>query len=109
MNMLSQVDKEILTNKDFHTLVTVRRRVTWSFLLLLLGFYLVYGLLSAYAPEILAQPVFAGGVVPVGVMMGYGILALIFILTLVYVWIANSYFAPLERKIIAAVTAGKKQ
>lgn len=33
--------------------------------------------------------------------MGYAILALTFILTLAYVWLANSYFEPLERKIMA--------
>ena len=107
MHMLSQADKEILTNKDFQKLVAVRRWVTWSFLLLLLSMYLVFGFLSAYAPEVLARPVFAGGVVPVGIAMGYGILTMIFIITLVYVWIANSYFAPLERKVIAAIAARK--
>jgi len=109
MHMLSQADKEILVNKDFQKLVMVRRRVSWSFLIFLLGLYLVFGLLSAYAPEVLARPVFTGGVVPVGIAMGYGILTMIFIITLVYVWIANSYFAPLKRKIIAAVAARKKQ
>jgi len=108
MLMLSQRDKEILTNQDFHKLVTVRRRVSWSFLLVLLGLYLAFGLLSAYSPGVLAQPVFSGGIVPFGVAMGYGILTLTFIFTLCYVWIANSYFVPLERKIIATIVAGKE-
>ena len=99
--MLSQTNKEILTNKNFHKLVSVRRRVSWSFLLVLLGSYLTYGLLSAYFPSFLARPVFSDGIVPVGIAMGYAILALTFILTLLYVWLANSYFEPLERKIIA--------
>ena len=99
--MLSQTNKEILANKDFHELVSVRRRVSWSFLLFLLGSYLVFGLMSIYSPAFLARPVFNGGVVPVGIVMGYAILALTFILTLVYVWLANSYFEPLEIKIMA--------
>jgi len=89
--------------------VKVRSRVSWSFLLVLLSLYLAFGLLSAYSPEVLARPVFTGGVVPFGVAMGYGILAMTFTITLVYVWIANSYFVPLERKIIATIVAGKKQ
>ncbi len=101
--MLSQADKEILANKNYHKLVAVRRWVSWSFLLVLLGLYLVYGLLSAYSPSFLARPVFSDGVVPIGIAMGYMILALTFILTLVYVWIANSFFEPLEKKIIAEV------
>ena len=105
--MLSQRDKEILTNKDFQKLMTIRRWVSWSFLLLLLGLYLAFGLLSVYFPEVLARPVFAGGVVPFGVVMGYGILSMIFIATLVYVLIANRYLTPLKRKVIAA--AGKEQ
>ena len=99
--MLSQADKEILINQDFRKLVTVRRWVSWSFLIVLLGLYLAYGLLSVYAPAFLARPVFSDGIVPFGVVMGYAILALTFTLTLVYVWVANSYFEPLEKKIIA--------
>ena len=101
--MLSQTDKEILSNKNFHKLVAVRRWVSWLFLLVLLGSYLAFGLLSVYLPSFLARPVFAGGIVPLGIVMGYAILALSFIITLVYVWIANSYFEPLERKIVNEV------
>ncbi len=97
--MLSQTDKEILTNKDFRKLVTVRSRVSWSFLTVLLGLYLAFGLMSVYAPTILARPVFSDGIVPTGIVMGYAILAITFLFTLVYVWLANNLFEPLERKI----------
>jgi len=97
--MLSQSDKEILKNKDFQKLVSVRRRISWSFLLVLLGLYLVFGLMSVYTPAVLARPVLDGGVIPVGIVMGYAILFLTFFLTLVYVRIANRFFEPLERKI----------
>ena len=99
--MHSQTQKAILTNNNFHKLVSMRRRVSWSFLLVLLSSYLAFGLLSVYAPSFLARPVFAHGVVPVGIVLGYAILALTFILTLVYVLLANRYFEPLERKIMA--------
>ncbi len=99
--MLSQTDKEILKNKDFHKLVAARRGVSWLFLLLLLGSYLAFGLMSVYSPLVLARPFFSDGVVPTGIVMGYSILGFSFILTLVYVWLANSYFEPLERKILA--------
>jgi uncharacterized membrane protein (DUF485 family) len=99
--MLLQTNKKILSNKNFHKLVSARRRVSWSFLLVLLGSYLAFGLMSVYSPSVLARPVFSDGVIPIGIVMGYAILALTFILTLVYVWLANSYFEPLERKIMA--------
>lgn len=92
-----------MQNKDFQKLVSVRRRIAWSFLLVLLGLYLVFGLMSVYTPAVLARPVFNGGVVPVGIVMGYAILFLTFFLTLVYVWIANNFFEPLERKIAGNV------
>ena len=101
--MLSQTNKEILTNKDFLKLVRVRRRISWVFLLVLLGLYLAFGLMSVYSPAVLARPVFSDGVVPMGIVMGYGILGLTFILTLVYVWLANSFFEPLERKIAGEI------
>jgi len=97
------MEKQVLENRDFQKLVSVRRRVSWSFLLTLLGLYLAFGLMSVHTPEILAAPVVQGSIVPFGLVMGYGILALTFITTLVYVWIANSYFAPLEKKIVAEI------
>jgi uncharacterized membrane protein (DUF485 family) len=101
--MISTMKKQVLENRDFQKLVSVRRWVAWSFLLTLLGFYLAFGLMMVYTPEILAAPVGAGGIVPFGVVMGYGILTLTFIITLVYVWIANGFFAPLEKKIVAEI------
>ena len=88
--MLSQADKEILCNKNFQRLVAVRRWVAWSFLLLLLGLYLAFGLLSVYSPAFLARPVFADGVVPFGVIMGYGILATTFMCGLRIVFLNRS-------------------
>src|SRR5210317_1923129 len=101
--MISTMKQQVLENRDFQKLVSVRRRVAWSFLLTLLGLYLAFGLMMVYTPEILAAPVGAGGIVPFGIVMGYGILTLTFIITLVYVWIANGYFAPLEKKIVAVI------
>jgi uncharacterized membrane protein (DUF485 family) len=56
-----------------------------------------------FIPSNPASPVFSDGVVPAGVAMGYLILALTFIFMLVYVWIANGFFEPLEKKIIAGL------
>lgn len=103
--MLSNIDKKILSNPDFQKLVHVRRWISIAMLLVLLSLYLAFGLMSVYWPAVLAQPVFAGGVVPVGIAMGYGILSMIFIFTLIYVWIANSYFTPMEKKVIAGIGA----
>ncbi len=99
--MLTQSVKKILQNKDFQRLICVRRRLSWSLLLILLGLYLAYGVLTVYYPAFLARPVFIGGIVPVGIAFGYGILLLAFVFTLVYVAIANSLFENLTRKIRA--------
>jgi uncharacterized membrane protein (DUF485 family) len=105
--MISTTEKQVLENQDFQKLVSVRRWVSWSFLLTLLGLYLAFGVMSVYTPGVLAAPVFAGSVIPFGVVMGYGILALTFITTMIYVWIANNFFAPLEKKIMAGIGGGQ--
>ena len=97
----SQVDQEILRNADFHRLVAARRQVSWSLLLVLLGLYLVFGLLSVHFPAFLAMTPLRDGIVPMGIFLGYAILALTFVFMLVYVWIANSYLEPLEKKVLA--------
>ena len=98
-----------MKNKDFRRLVRVRRWVSNTFLLFLLALYLLFSLLSVYAPEVLAEPVFSNGVVPFGIVLGYAILAMIFILTLVYVRLANHFFEPLEKNVMASIKRGLKR
>lgn len=98
--MLPQADRDILENADFHRLVALRRRVSWSLLLALLVLYLLFALLSVHFPTFLARPFFADGIVPMGIFLGYAILALTFLFMLAYVWIANSILEPLEKKIV---------
>jgi len=107
--MLSEADKRVLMNREFQKLVRVRRWISASFMLLLLGLYLLFSLLSAYAPQVLARPLLNGGTVPVGIALGYAILALIFILTLVYVWLANNVFEPLEKSVRRSVREGQER
>ena len=104
--MNSNMGKLVLDNQDFQRLVKVRRWISWTFLLLLLGLYLAFGMMSVYTPAVLAKPITEGSIVPFGIVMGYGILALTFITTLIYVWVANNYFAPLEKKIMAGIGEG---
>jgi len=108
-SMLLTVDKQVLSNPDFRKLVRSRRWLSTSFLLLLLGLYLIFSLLSVYAPTVLAQPLLTDGVVPFGIFMGYAILALTFILSLIYIWVANHVFEPLEKKIMAAIVTGTEK
>ena len=70
-------------------------------LLVLLGLYLVFGLLSVHFPGFLAKVLFRDGIVPVGIVLGYAILALTFVFMLVYVSIANWFLEPLEKKVRA--------
>jgi uncharacterized membrane protein (DUF485 family) len=101
--MLSQSDKEILLHPEFHRLVRSRRWLSWTLLLVLLGGYFAYGALSIYAPQWLAMPAFEGGIVPNGVVMGYAILALTIVFTVVYVRVANHRFETLSARVRADV------
>ena len=52
--------------------------------------YMAFILLGAFAPGLMAQPVKAGGTMTVAMVLGFGIIALGFVLTCVYAISANA-------------------
>ena len=80
----------------------VRRRATLSWTLSAIVCVMFYGfiLLIAFAPGVLTAPIAAGSVIPVGMLIGVGIIVVCCLLTGVYVYQANQTFDPLFSDIV---------
>ncbi len=77
------------------------KRTHRSFVLPMAAFFLVwyfvYVLLSSFAPEFMAQPVF--GLINVGLLMGLGQFVTTFVITMWYVSFANKKLDPISTEI----------
>ena len=62
--------------------------------------YFGFTLMIAFTPDILTQPIAADSVIPVGMLMGVGVIFASCILTGIYVYIANQTFDPIVNEIV---------
>lgn len=91
--------QKIQKNPKYTELVRKRSMVGWSLSLLMLVIYFGFILTIAYAPKFLGTPL-GSGVMTVGIPIGLAVIISAFVLTGIYVAIANSTYDDLTRKIV---------
>lgn len=79
---------ELLDDPAFRRLLRQRNRWRWGLSGLLIGIYLVYGVLGVYLPEAYAAPL-GNSSLPSGLVAGLSIILLTIVLSMIYVRIAN--------------------
>jgi uncharacterized membrane protein (DUF485 family) len=91
---------KILKNPKY--LQPVRQRDTFAWVLSAIVCVMYFGfiLMIAFAPEILTQPIAADSVIPLGMLMGVGVIVVSCILTGIYVYRANQTFDPIVQEIV---------
>ncbi len=86
----------------FQELVRRRSRFAWTLSWIMLLIYQGFILLVAFAKGFLATPI--AGVITIGIPIGLGVIISAFLLTGIYVWVANSRFDEMTRELIKEVT-----
>lgn len=95
---------KIQSNPKYHRLVKERDTLAWTLTVLVLVIYFGFILLVAFAPAFLTQPISATSVIPVGMLVGVGVIVASVVLTGIYVYRANNTFDPLIHEIITEAT-----
>lgn len=93
----------IQQDPNFQALVAKRQRFAWTLSILMLGLYLAFILLIAFAPGWLGTPLSEGSSVTRGIPVGIGLILSAFVLTGIYVFRANGEFDELNQKILKGV------
>ncbi|MGN5133669.1 DUF485 domain-containing protein [Aeromonas veronii] len=93
----------IQQDPNFQELVAKRQRFAWALSALMLGLYLAFILLIAFAPDWLGTPLSEGSTITRGIPMGVGLILSSFVLTGIYVFRANGEFDELNQKILKGV------
>ena len=81
-------EAEILRNPEFQKLLKHRSRWRWGFSIGLVGSYFAYIVAGIYIPETYAVP-FAGSAGPGGGVLGYLLIALSIVWSVIYVRVIN--------------------
>lgn len=98
--MSSPMASKIQDNPKYHQLVRQRDALAWSLSAIVCAIYFGFILMIAFTPGFLTQPISANSVIPVGMLIGVGVIVASCLLTAVYVNRANSAFDPLTHEII---------
>lgn len=91
---------KILKNPKYMQLVKQRDTLAWTLSALVCVMYFGFILMIAFAPDILTEPIAADSVIPLGMLIGVGVIVLSCVLTGVYVYRANQTFDPIVNEIV---------
>ena len=94
----------ILSNPAYRQLIKQRDSLSWLLTACVLVLYFGFVLMVALAPEILTAPIAEGSVIPMGILMGVGVIVASIILTAIYVRRANHTFDPMIAAIMQEAT-----
>lgn len=92
--------QNILDNPKFAELIQKRSAFQWTLSIIMLVIYFGFILIVAFGKGFLAQPLFAGGVMTVGIPVGVAVILSAFALCGIYVRRANGEFDELNRQLL---------
>jgi len=81
--------QRIADDPRYRRLVRARGRFGWLLSAIMVAAYVGFVLLVAFDKAFLAQPILAGGVTSLGILVGFGLILLAIVLTGLYVARAN--------------------
>ncbi len=90
----------ILNNPVYRQLIHQRDSLAWILSACVLVLFYGFILAIAFAPEFLTQPISATSVIPVGVIVGVGVILASIALTAIYVQQANNKFDPMIEELM---------
>ncbi len=98
--MGSRLEKKIINNQDFKSLVRKKSYVSWLLSAITLLTYFSFILLVAFFPEVLGHKISDESIITIGIPIGVSIILLAFASTGIYVFIANKEFDQIEKIIL---------
>jgi uncharacterized membrane protein (DUF485 family) len=98
--MSELITAKILKNPKYLQLVKQRDTFAWTLSAIVCVMYFGFTLMIAFTPDILTQPIAADSVIPLGMLIGVGVIVVSCILTGVYVYRANQTFDPIVNEIV---------
>lgn len=98
--MSELIASKIQSNPKYLQLVKQRDTLAWTLSGLVCVMYFGFTLMIAFAPGVLTAPIAADSVIPLGMLIGVGVILASCVLTGVYVYKANTVFDPIVNEIV---------
>jgi uncharacterized membrane protein (DUF485 family) len=94
------IASKIQSNPKYLELVHRRNTLGWTLSAIVCVLYFGFTLMIAYTPDILTAPIAADSVIPLGMLIGLGVILASCATTGIYVYLANRTFDPIIEEIV---------
>ena len=94
------IASKIQSNPKYLQLVKQRDSLSWTLSAIVFIMYFGFTMMIAFAPGLITQPISSDSVIPLGLVMGVGVIVISAVLTGVYVFKANGTFDPIVHEIV---------
>lgn len=94
------IAEKIQNNPKYLELVHRRNSLGWSLSAVVCILYFGFTLMIAYTPDILTAPIATDSVIPMGMLIGLGVILASCATTGIYVYLANKTFDPIIEEIV---------
>ncbi|NCW62657.1 MAG: DUF485 domain-containing protein [Betaproteobacteria bacterium] len=84
--------------KDISNLISIKKKIILPLLFTIIFSYFLFIIFIAYFPELLGKQL-TNSSISYGIIFGFLLILIIFIVTLVYVFLSNKYIEPEIKKI----------
>lgn len=100
--------QRVLSHPKFKAMEKQKSILGWSFSAVMFLAYVAYILIIGTDPQLLATKVSAGSIMTVGIYVGVAMIVFAFLITLVYVWLANGKFEDMTQEVVKEVMGETK-
>lgn len=103
-----QLADRVLIHQKFRAMAKQKSILGWSFSAIMFFVYVAFILVIGTNPSLLAQKVSEAGVTTVGIYVGIAVIVFSFLITLVYVSLANGRFETMTQEVVKEVMGENK-
>lgn len=104
----AQVADRVLMHPKFRAMAKQKALLGWSFSAIIFFVYVAFIWVIGTSPQSFSAKVSAGGVTTIGIYVGVFVIVFSFLITLIYVSLANGRFEDITREVVDEVMEGKK-
>ncbi|MGF6147442.1 Inner membrane protein yjcH [Kingella potus] len=98
----------VLAHPAFRAMARQKAWLGWGFSISVFAVYTAYIWIIGTSPQTLAAKVSPGGVTTWGIWVGMFVIVFSFLITLVYVWLANGKFEEMTQEAVRETLSGEK-
>lgn len=103
-----EVAKKVLAHPKFQSMARQKALLGWTFSAIMFFVYVAYIWVIGTSPQLLATKVSDNSIITVGIYIGICMIIFSFLITLVYVYIANGKFEDMTQDAVKEVMGDKK-